>query len=48
MSKSMNNPAVITALRKNLASVQPKEDDDSDRDSPIVKTKLEGMLGKGD
>ena len=38
MSKSMNNPAAITALRKNLSSVQPSRDSDSDNENPIVKT----------
>ena len=48
MSKSMNNPAAITALRKNLSSVQPRRDDDSDLENPIVKNEIEGMLNKGD
>ena len=37
MSKSMNNPAAITALRKNLSSVQPSRDDESDNEKPIDK-----------
>ena len=48
MSKSMNNPAEITALRKNLSTVQPSRDDDSDNENPIDKRQIEGILNKGD